>query len=55
MNGLKTRNLEAWQEAARIDARIKAKLLKRARKRIEIWKRAAERIDRKHHEGPAPS
>jgi hypothetical protein len=66
MNALKTRNLEALQEVARIDARIRAKLLKRARKQgvnsqaelvnlVEMWKRAAARTDRKYHTGPTPS
>jgi hypothetical protein len=47
----------AYQEIARIDAQVRDKLLKRARKQgmvnqdeivelVEAWKRAAERVDR---------
>jgi hypothetical protein len=54
----------AYQEIARIDAQVRDKLLKRARKHgmvnqdevielVEAWKRAAARVDRKHlqHKG----
>ncbi len=53
----------AYQEIACIDARVKDKLLKRARKQgmvnqdevielVEAWKRAATRIDRHRKHGP---
>jgi hypothetical protein len=60
MDALKAMHLEALEEVARIDASIRDKLLKRARKQgmtsqdeviklVEVWKRAGARIDRKHH------
>ena len=53
--------LEVLEEVARIDARIRDRLLKRARKKgmtrqdeviklVEAWKRAAASIDRKRHQ-----
>ena len=56
---LKAVHIEALEEVARIEARIRDKLLKRARRQgmanpvevielVEAWKRAAERTDRKH-------
>jgi hypothetical protein len=53
----------AYQEIARIDARVRDKLLKRARKQgmvnqnevielVEAWKRAAARVSkRRNHKG----
>jgi hypothetical protein len=60
MDALKAMHLGALEEVARIDARVRDKLLKRAHKQgmtsqaeviklIEVWKRAAARTDRKHH------
>jgi hypothetical protein len=61
MDALKAMHLEALEEVACIDARIRDKLLKRARKQgmtsqdeviklVEVWKHAVARIDRKHHQ-----
>jgi hypothetical protein len=61
MDALKAIHPEALEEVARIDARVRDRLLKRARKQgmtsqdeviklVEVWNRAAARADRKHRQ-----